>query len=218
MCDTVKNEINAWQFINRITLQKLITAFYEVAGTCVRSNADIVSLPFDDRSILLHTATTNLTCIGAQLILYHSQLRNYDLFWHYLEQIYGKNAVYYNRWSSKFADPDLIISKLSIALFTFSSNARMAFRSIQTEYTNIQHILTIQNRYAEIIWKYLIYKYGYKEAIKRYLHIIEWFLMLSLVIQSVHDVEVYTNDVESLVEQTEIALLLDDVDRIDHVD
>ena len=212
--ETVKNEINSWQSINQTTLRELLAAFYEIAGASLRSNADIAYLPSDDRSILLHTATSNVVCIGAQFILYHSQLRNYNLIWYYFEQIYGATVANCNRWSLKFADSDLIVSKLSIALFTFSSNAKIFYRDIQTESTNIHNILSIQDRYAEAIWKYLIYKYGYEESIKRYLHIIEWFLAIMVFIQTVHEVDLYINEVESIIETTEIALILDDVDRI----
>ena len=152
--------------------------------------------------------------MGAQLVFYHSQLIYYELFWRYLEEIYGKTTMLHNRWSSTFAEPNIIICKISLALFVFPPNARIFHRNLRAEYTNIKGILHIHNTYAEITWKYLIYRYGYDKSIKQYLHIIEWFLALTAFIQCAHHADIHVNDVDSLVEQTEIALILDDVDKI----
>ena len=214
IAERIQNEIHSFKCIHQASLQDLLASFYEITGNSLRSNADIARLPFNDRSILLRTAATNVTCMGAEFMLYHSQLLHYEIFWYYLEPIYGKLAVNYSKWSSKFIDPDPIISKLSIALFSLSTNARIYCLNLETEYTNIEGILNIENRYAQMIWKYLLYKYDYTETIRRYLHIVEWFLALTTFIQSVYNVDIHVNDVESLVEQTEIALILDDVDRI----
>ena len=43
---------------------------------------------------------------------------------------------------------------------------------------------------------------------------IKWFLTLSVFMPYAHDADTHVNDVELLVEETEMALILDDVDRI----
>lgn len=164
--------------ITPMSLQDLLRSFFEIAGNSLRSNDDIAQLPSEDRAILPYSAAINMTCMGAQFVYYHSLLLYYELFWRCLEEIYGKTIMLFNRWSSTFAESDMTICRLSLALFAFSSNARMFHRNRRTEYT----ILHIQNRYAEVIWKYLIYRYGYKESIRRYLGIIEWFLAVTVFI------------------------------------
>jgi len=53
-------------------------------------------------------------------------------------------------------------------------------------------------------WKYLLYKYGHHQAVKRFLNLILWF-----------DTPItHVNDVDSLIEQTELTLILDDIDQI----
>ena len=211
---TIKYESDLLGIINPLTLQSLLASFYETAGKSLRSNDDIAHLESHDRSILLHTAVANATCAGGQLIYYNSQLVPYDLVWKYLEGIYGKVASYYQQLSSKFAESDVVIWKLSIALFILSTNTRIFCRHVEGEYRNLKQILNIQDKYAEVAWKYLLYKYGDKEAIKRYVRMIEWFLSLTVFVQHAYNVDMYVNDVESLVEQTEMALILNDVDEI----
>ena len=195
-------------------MQNLLRSFYETAGNSFRSNVDIAHLESNDRSILLHTAANNVTCIGAMMIFYHSRITHYPLFWKYLEDIYGKIAVNYNRWSAQLTESDIILCKLSMNLFALSTNTRIFCRNVEVEYRNVKHILSIQDKYAEITWKYLLYKYGYEDSIKRYVHMITWFLALTVCMQYAHGADVHVNDVESLVEETEMALILDDVDRI----
>ena len=212
--EMIKCENDSLGIINPSTLQSLLTSFYETAGRSLRSNADIAHLESHDRSILLHTAATNITCAGGQLIYYHSQLIHYDLVWKYMEEIYGKVAIYYRQLSSKFVESDFIIWKLCIASFALLTNTRIFGKDIQGEYHDITQILKIQDKYAEVLWKYLLYKYDDKEAIKRYVRMIEWFLSLTIFMQDTYNVDAYVNDIESLVEQTEMGLILDDVDRI----
>jgi hypothetical protein len=115
----------------------------------------------------------------------------------------------YHRWASKLTEPDIILFKLSLALFAFSTNSRTFHRNVGLEYTNLNQILEIQNKYAELTWKYLLYKYGYYQAIKRFLHIIEWFLAVSLFMSYAHNAQAH---IKSLTEETELTLILDDVD------
>jgi hypothetical protein len=82
------------------------------------------------------------------------------------------------------------------------------------EYKNSNQILNIENKYADLTWKYLIYKYGYKQAIQRFVCLIQWFLSISVVMSYLRNTQVHANDIESMVEQTELKLILDDVERI----
>ena len=214
LTETIKTENTLLKMINPSTVESLIRCFYETAGNSLRSNADIAQLQADDRSLLLYTAAANVTCIGGQLIYYHSQLINDELFWKYLEQIYGEIVICYKRLSSKFTASDMILCKLSIPIFALSTNTRVFIRNVEGEYENTSEILNIQDKYVELIWKYLLYKYGYEESIKRYLHIIEWFLALTVFIPCTYSMDTHVDDLNSLIERLDMAFILDDVDRI----
>lgn len=214
LSEMIKKESTSLNIINLSTVQRLLKCFYETAGNSLRCNRDIARLQADDRSLLIYTAAGNVTCIGGQLIYYHSQLINYDLFWKCLEQIYGAIAIYYKRLSSKFPASDMILCKLSVPIFALSTNSRTFVRNIEGEYQNASQIWHIQDKYADLIWKYLLYKYGYEESIKRYLHIIEWFLAMTLLMPFIYNTDTHADDLKLLIERTDMAFISDDVDRI----
>ncbi|CAF3571613.1 unnamed protein product [Rotaria sp. Silwood1] len=80
--------------------------------------------------------------------------------------------------------------------------------------TNSINILKIQNKYVEVTWKYLLYKHGYYDAVKRYLNIILWLTSMSILTFHAQTLKAHINDVYSIIEQTELTLILDDVDQI----
>ncbi|CAF1338456.1 unnamed protein product, partial [Rotaria sordida] len=69
-------------------------------------------------------------------------------------------------------------------------------------------------KYAEVIWKYLLYKYGHYDAVKRYLNIILWLISMSMLTFHAQTLKPHINDLHSIIEQTELTLILDDVEPI----
>lgn len=151
-------------------------------------------------------------------MIYHSNLINDQMFWNYLENLYGKLTMDSHRWAARFVEQDIILFKLILALFTFSTNSRIFHQNIFIEYTNINHILQIQNKYAELTWKYLIYKYGYHQTIIKFINLIQWLLAITVSISHAHNIQSHVNDIQSLVQQIELTLVLDDSDRIVEID
>ncbi|CAF3523541.1 unnamed protein product [Rotaria sp. Silwood1] len=66
----------------------------------------------------------------------------------------------------------------------------------------------------QVTWKYLLYKHGYYDAVKRYLNIILWLTSMSILTFHAQTLKAHINDVYSIIEQTELTLILDDVDQI----
>ncbi|CAF3732330.1 unnamed protein product [Rotaria sp. Silwood1] len=200
--------------INENIVRQLMTSFYETAGIYLRYNNDINNLSSNDRSILLHTAADNITCLGGIFIFYHTDLINHKNLMNLLDIQYGKTTMKYHRWATKFTPSDIVLFKLAVSLFAFSSNSRILHRDISLEFNCINTILEIQNKYAELTWKYLIYKYDYHQAIQIFINLIQWFLSMSVFMSYAHYAPTHVNDIESLIEQTELTLILDDVDKI----
>ena len=205
----ISNERN---ILNRSNVNELIQMFYDAAGNFLRKNKNISELSPSDRSILLHTSSTNLTCFGAQFIYFYGHLIDHELFWSYLNPIYGRVTMDFTRWSAKFAHTDLILSKLALCLFALSNNSRIFYSDIRVEYENSKNILSIENQYVELTWKYLLYKYDFQRSIKSFLYIIQWFLSATVFLSHAHNVQLHINDIETLVERTELELILDDID------
>ena len=150
--------------------------------------------------------------------MYHSKLLYDDLLWEYLGSLYGKLTMDWYRWSSKYTLQDITLFKLSLALFALSTNSKTLHENISMEYADIHQILQIENKYAELIWKYLIYKYTYDQAIRLFMNLIQWLLSVTIFMPYAHNTQAHVNDIQSLIEQTELTLTLDDIDKITEIE
>jgi hypothetical protein len=196
-------------------IQEWIRCCYETTGIYLRLNDDLIQLTTDDRSIILRSAVENVSCMINALVIQNYPLCSLDAFTNTMISLYGKDAVDIHQSGMKFMDSDMIIIKLALSLFAFSE---ITFSYISTNLTNSLNILKIQNQYAEITWKYLLYKYGHYQAVQRFLNLICWLEVTVRYIPYVQNISLHVNDVNLLVEEIELKLLLDDVDRIIEVD
>jgi hypothetical protein len=187
---------------------------YETSGTYIRSNGDLCALSTDDRSAFLRYTANNVTCLGAVISWNLSQLYNCKSFIDACINTYGENSVILVQRVLKFIDSDIVIAKLALSLFAFCSNGTIYFSHMTMKSLNTLAIFRIQNTYAEITWNYLIYKYGYFESIQRFMKLIQYLLAATNSIFDGQDIEKHVNDIEVLIEQTELVLLLDDMEEI----
>jgi hypothetical protein len=169
-------------------LKEWVTCCYETTGTYLCLNRDLCQLPTDDRSIILHSAADNVSCMVNALVIQNYPLYNLNAFCNTIISLYGKD----------------VFSEITYSYYSHGS----------TNLTNPMNILKIQNKYAEITWKYLLYRYGDYEAVKRFVNIISWLGATIRYIPYLQNISSHVNEVNSLVEQTELKLLLDDVDDI----
>jgi len=163
---------------------------------------------------MLHNVADNLSCMGCAFVMHHCHLLNLDAFSNAMITMYGKRTIDIHLWTMKFIDPDIVLIKLALSLFAFSENTYSYSPNISTNLTNSITILEIQNKYAEITWRYLLYRYGHYQAVKRFLNIISWLKATNILLFHVQSLVLHVNDVNSLVEQTELTLILDDVDQL----
>ena len=72
-------------------------------------------------------------------------------------------------------------------------------------------LLTSQNAYVEILWKYMIYRYGHEESVQRFTALVKQ--MLDLIVLSS---DIYVDNphhqilVDDLVEAAKITLVIDE--------
>lgn len=87
---------DAIQFLNLIyeaLIQKFLTCTYEITGTYLRSNNDICNLLSNDRSIMIHNAADNMSCMGCAFVMNHCHLLHLDTFLNTLIRMYGKHTI-----------------------------------------------------------------------------------------------------------------------------
>jgi hypothetical protein len=195
-------------------VEEFLVSIYEAAGAYLRSNDDLRKLSFDNRTIMLRSAADNVCCMSGSFIMQHALLYGLDDFLTAMNTKYGKRTMDIHIWARKFIDPDVTLVKLAISLFAFSENTCCYYLNISKDLTNPVNILEIQNKYAEVTWKYLLYRYGYYDAVKRFLNLTLWLASMNILAVHAQSLVIHLNDIDSIVEQTELTLILDDTDEI----
>ena len=190
---------------------------YETTSRYLRSNADLCQLPSDDRSLVVRTAAVSVSCLGSTLITRNYPLYAIDIFKNTISNVYGEDVINKHRRSMKFIDSDTVFLKLALSLFVFSELNYSYVSIVSSDSTNVLNVLEVQNRYAEVTWKYLLYRYGHDQAVRRFLTLTSWFLATTLYIGDMQSLSPQVNNVTSLVEETELKLVLDDIDRVTEI-
>ena len=120
--------------------------------------------------------------------------------------------------SIRFLDTDVILTKLSLALLIFSKNIFLFPARITIDRVDASSVLQIQHTYAELTWRYLLHKYNLREAVRRFVQLVQ---CLSAVIQTMchlQGAQVHTDDVESVAENAELQLILNDIEGLSDTD
>ncbi len=194
-------------------VEDFFVSVYEAAATYLRSNDDIRKLSTDDRSIILHNAADNVCCMGGAFIMHYCHLYDLDVFYHAMNVKYGKRTMDIHESARKFIDPDIVLVKLGISLFAFSENTCSYYTNVSDHLTDPIKIIEIQNKYADLTWKYLLYKYGPYYAVKRFLNLTHWLISIHVLASHSQTLKTHLDDINSIIEQTELKLLLDDFDE-----
>ena len=188
---------------------------YQTTEMCLRSNGDICALPFDDRSISLRPSADSVTCFGGPFLMYQYQLNISSSFLTMLRNIYGENNLALTLNSLRYVDLDQVLLKMVPLLLVFSSHTSIFRPGTSFDHTNSRAMFHIQNRYVEVAWKYLLYRYDSREAIQKFLRLVRFVCSIIELMAHLQCVQSHVDDIDSLVENTEIQLILDDVEKID---
>lgn len=207
------NMSNQQTIVTKSVADEIIQLFYKTAGDSLQRNQDITRLSMNDRSILLHRASTNLTCLGAFFIYHYSELIGCNSYWIYVNNTYGQLIKELNQRATQYTNCDYVLCKLSLCLFIFCTYSTVSYSNVSFEYENPRDLFNIENKYVEIIWQYLLFNYGLKQSIQKYLEIIQWFLAATELLSCVYDIPEHVNDIGRLVEDIELNMILDDTDN-----
>ena len=133
-----------------------------------------------------------------------------------LKHIYGETSVtlaFIDLF--KYLDLDQTLIKVTPLLLIFSENTWIFPSRTPSDHINSKVIFHIQNRYVEVVWKYLLYNYDSREAIRRFLRLIQFLLSIIHGMTHVQSIQSHVHDIESIVEHTELQLVLDEIEKVD---
>lgn len=183
---------------------------YEITGYYLQTNRHLSILSTENRSNFLRVCADNVTCLGTAFSWYWSQLYNYKPFIDIFKYFYGNEPIYDIQNVLKYIDSDIIVAKLTISIFAFSNTLSICSQTKSNSFLNTLTIFSIENIYVEILWKYLLYRYGYYHSIQRFINIIQTLLAASQILRNAQRIGKHLNDIDALIEQTEISLLINE--------
>ncbi|CAF5161884.1 unnamed protein product, partial [Rotaria sp. Silwood1] len=63
-------------------------------------------------------------------------------------------------------------------------------------------MLPFQDMYTDLAWRYLLYKYGHHEAVKRFSNLTRCLFAVTGAIAEAHESQKFTEMIDSIIEQT----------------
>jgi uncharacterized Fe-S radical SAM superfamily protein PflX len=175
----------------------------------LEKNRDFLSLSIHDRSTLLRTIVEHTTGLGGMFISGQHGLFDYLSFYNAAEMIFGPVSTIYGVRVINLLDPDNVFIKLIIAILSFSTfHYTVYMKNTLMNQTNIKAILSIQDMYTETAWRYLLYKYGHRDAVMRFSNLIRCLFFVNKAIIEANESRHFTEMIDSVIEQTKRTLCL----------
>jgi hypothetical protein len=172
-------------------------------------NRHSLSLSSDDRSFLLRNTIDCTANIGGAFILKQFQLLDFPNFFQSSEIIFQPSAIVLIKRLIEQLDQDLIFIKILFGLTSFLISNYTFYNNIPAEYLrDSKKIMDIQDMYTELIWRYLISKHNYRDAVLCFLNFLRCLFLLNDSIVQAHQQKQFTDIIDSVVESTELKLNL----------
>ena len=188
----------------------MFASFYSCTESFIGSIADFQVLTVAEKSSLYQRNLHGVLNICATFLLRMASMFESPANNHLIVSVYGQDIFERTKRIGLQLDDDLVLIKLMMVTFAFSSNCYMV--ELKEENLNDRLLLGTfrlwgsQNVYAELLWSYLTYRYNYYEAALRFARMIKNLLDLLKMSGDVHHQndlhQQFVEEVTVLTEQT----------------
>lgn len=160
-----------------ITLE-LIASHFQAVQPFLQRSPYFYRLPHDIQTMILQNnffGTGNFNTVLASLEA--SAFRN-EFYTAQCCQIYGEAAVKSTYRIMERIESNLSLLKVLIMILAFSTNCSIVdYKEPTCLITiNVNYLLSIQNIFITMLWKYLVYQYGHENAVRHLLVIVKNYL------------------------------------------
>lgn len=192
-----------------------VLSFYQLmldgAQSLYTNNRDFLSLPFDDRSILLHNTLTHTGSISSNFICNQIQLLSYNAYYDTVAMIASPSISAIARRFAARLNFDMNVMKLFLAIFSFSTFRYTVYPNTSSaNLSDVKEVLRIQNRYIELTWRFLIYICGEERAVTNFSNFIRCIFVTNEALVEAQELQWFTGRIDSIAEKTEEILSLND--------
>jgi len=185
----------------------------------------ISSLP-DFRILTINEQTSLLERNLYSIIGFYSTLffRNTGIFQNvkYMEAfttIYGSEMMLLAKNVNERLDPDSTLIKLILIVFAFSSNGFILKKHENMGRDGLLfgtfRLFGSQNVYLELLWKYMVYRYGYNESVLRFSRFIQIYVCILKKLAIINENnEAHQNMVDGIIEKIKQSLTKNENEQI----
>ncbi|CAF1276809.1 unnamed protein product [Adineta ricciae] len=167
-------------------------------------NRDFLSLSAHDRNTLLHHTVEYTTGVGVASMLCQVQLFANPSFFNSAELIFRPPAVASFVRLIDQLDPDVSVVKLMCAILSFMTSRYTTYSStVAANLSDVTAVIRIQDMYGDLVWRYLLYKYNYRDAVLRFFNLIKCFFLMNDSIAEAYETRKYADMINSVIESTE---------------
>lgn len=181
----------------------------------IKVSPQFQSLSFDLRRKLMKNNLYLTNCLNRLLIHREIDLFTNETFVMSFHSFYG--SILFEKCSSFLKKTELngIFFKVILFVLIFSSNSSIVIDDFPIETNidlnfNLKSILELQDLYITLLWKYLIYQYGYTEAILRYSSLIKTILDMHFVMETMIENDWYCQMIKQINIEVEQLLISDE--------
>lgn len=169
------------------------------------------SLPLDVRQTLIKRNFTPIGSFNAFFLAKEINIFENESYSKFIDNIYGYGYSNGVIKASRNLQQNGTLIKVILVIMAFLSNCSIVSvdnsENIQMV-INLKMLVEIQDILVTMLWKYLIYQYGFNEAILRFLSLIKSILDLIQRMEKLASVRKHSSMVGKIVEQTTRSLTL----------
>ncbi|CAF3459227.1 unnamed protein product [Rotaria socialis] len=191
----------------------LLNAMYRGVYPFATSITHFTTLPLNDRSMLIERNMRNIGGYSGIVLSRDADVHSSPIFKIGFPEIYGSQVMDDAIKIYKNTDQDSTLVKLLIPALIFSTGSDLLLPINESKcdhfenschlLSNAKQILEMQNFYVEILFKYMVFRYGFKEAAIRYAALIKTSLDQSMCSLNGREVRKHKQLMDTIVEQTE---------------
>ena len=190
----------------QINTLQLVGSFYVAMQPFIERSPWFVNLPPDIRRMIIQNNLSGTGSFNAILGTIDANLSDDEIYMRNCHEIYGKDYVIENMRFLWRVEPNRNLLKILLMTLTFSNNCSVINLEHSSHWTPISsfhsyHLLTIQNVFVTMLWKYLVYQYGDDGAVRCFVRLVKNYLDLLLRIDANHSRQ-HWQMVDTIVEQT----------------
>jgi hypothetical protein len=183
----------------------LFTTYYTTAQSFLASTADYKILTLYEQCSLLKRNLNGLFIFCAEIVCRELKMLENVVWKNTLTFTLGSDMIERKRYLNSRLEHDTTLIKLMLIIIAFSSNCYMLdeHQTLNNDHLLLGtfRLLGSQNVFVEILWKYMIYRYGYRETVLRFAALVKQTLdLISLLVNMYKNNKLQQNFVDDTIQ------------------